>query len=335
MGSKPKGKILLISTLSLIAIFVLSYLLISNSYQNYLKTKMLKTSVTIAEKVSLLVHELQKERGRTAGFLGSGGKTFSEELKEQRKKTDEKIAQLKEVLSRKNVQALPPKAQKLFIDLINNQLPQLIEIRNAVDSLSIPLNRAISFYTELNNSLIDSVGLLSSEATDPEIARELLAYADFMYAKEKAGLERAILSVAFANNKFSSIQHLEKFVNLMAQQRAFLKAFQLAAPEKVYNYYIKNVVNSPSYKAVKSYEELALSKSTEGEFHVDPNLWFKTITEKINLMKKVENYIAQDLVQNINRLIEKTKENLTIVIILTIASLVIILGSTYLSLREG
>ncbi len=335
MGSKIRGKILLISTLSLIAILILSYLLIKTSYQNYLKTEMLKTSVTIAERVSLLVHELQKERGRTAGFLGSGGKTFLEELKEQRKKTDEKIAQLKEVLSRKNVQALPPKAQQFFVDLVNNQIPKLIEVRNAVDNLSIPLKQAIDFYTKLNNNLIDSIGLLSSEATDPEIARELLAYADFMYAKEKAGLERAILSVAFANNKFSSTQHFEKFVNLMAQQKAFLKAFQLAAPEKIYNYYLKNVASSPSYKAVQSYEKLALSKSTEGEFHVDPNLWFKTITEKINQMKKVEDYIAQDLVQKINHLIEKTKGKLTLVIVLAAASLVIILGFTFLTLREG
>ena len=296
---------------------------------------MLKTSITIAEKVSLLVHELQKERGRTAGFLGSGGKTFSQELKEQRERTDEKIAQLKRILSKETVQALPPKARKLFVELVNSQLPQLIEVRNAVDNLSIPLNRAIKFYTELNNTLIDSIGLLSSESTDPEITRELLAYADFMYAKEKAGLERAILSVAFANNRFSSNQHLERFVNLMAQQKAFLKAFQLAAPETVYNYYLKTVASSLPYKEVKAYEELALSKSAEGNFNVDPNLWFKTITEKINLMKKVEDYIAQDLVQKINGLIERTKEELTLVIVLAAASLVIILGSTFLTMREG
>lgn len=335
MGSKFKGKVVLIAVLSLISILILSYLLINTNYQKYVKSEKLKTSITIAQRVSLLVHELQKERGRTAGFLGSGGKTFGEELKEQRKRTDERIAQLKAVLSKETLQALPPKTREFFVDLINEQLPQLIEIRNKVDSLSIPLKSAIAFYTNLNNKLIDSVGLLSSESTDPSIARELLSYADFMYAKEKAGLERAILSVAFANNKFTSNRHLEKFIDLMAQQKAFLKAFQLAAPENVYNYYLKTVKSSIPYQEVKKYEDLALSKSAEGNFNVDPNQWFQIITEKINLMKKTEDYIAQDLISKINGIIKSAKSRLTFVIALSVIAVLVILGSTFLSLREG
>ena len=39
---------------------------------------------------SELVHELQKERGMTAGFLGSGGTQFASKLKNQRQDTDKK-----------------------------------------------------------------------------------------------------------------------------------------------------------------------------------------------------------------------------------------------------
>ena len=335
MEYRSKGKITLITVLSLLAISILSYQLISRAYKNYVKSKNLKTSITIAERVSLLVHELQKERGRTAGFLGSGGTTFYEELKEQREKTNKRIAQLKEILSKETIQALPKKERAFFVNLLNEQIPKLTEIRNKVDSLSIPLNRAIEFYTRLNNNLIDSIGLLSSESTNPEIARELLAYADFMYAKEKAGLERAILSVVFANNKFSSDRQLEKLVDLMAQQKAFLKAFQLAASEDVYNYYRKTVENSLAFKTVKEYEALALSKFTEGNFNVDPNQWFKVITDKINLMKQVEDFIAKDLIQKINTIINKAKEELTFVVVLSSVAILIILGATFLLIREG
>ena len=335
MEYRSKGKITLITVLSLLAISILSYQLISRAYKNYVKSKNLKTSITIAERVSLLVHELQKERGRTAGFLGSGGTTFYEELKEQREKTNKRIAQLKEILSKETIQALPKKERAFFVNLLNEQIPKLTEIRNKVNRLSIPLNRAIEFYTRLNNNLIDSIGLLSSESTNPEIARELLAYADFMYAKEKAGLERAILSVVFANNKFSSDRQLEKLVDLMAQQKAFLKAFQLAASEGVYNYYRKTVENSLAYKTVKEYEALALSKFTEGNFNVDPNQWFKVITDKINLMKQVEDFIAKDLIQKINTIINKAKEELIFVVVLSSVAILIILGATFLLIREG
>ena len=335
MGNKPKGKILLVALLSLLAIGVLSYQLVSSSYTEYVKSQKLKTSIEIAKRISLLVHELQKERGRTAGFLGSGGKTFVQELREQRQETDRKIAQLKEILTKQTVQALPPRVREFFLNLINSDIPQLVEIRNRVDNLSISLDQAIKFYTQLNNKLIDSIGLLSAESTDPEIARELLSYADFMYAKEKAGLERAILSVVFANNKFSSDRQLEKLVDLMAQQKAFLKAFQLAASEGVYNYYRKTVENSLAYKTVKEYEALALSKFAEGNFNVDPNQWFKVITDKINLMKQVEDFIAKDLIQKINTIINKAKEELIFVVVLSSVAILIILGATFLLIREG
>ena len=47
-----------------------------------------------ASKSALLVHELQKERGLFAGYLGSKGKKFSAALPKQRKITDEKRKQL-------------------------------------------------------------------------------------------------------------------------------------------------------------------------------------------------------------------------------------------------
>ena len=46
-------------------------------------------------KASNLVHELQKERGMTAGYLGSKGKKFVNKLPEQRNTVDKRLADLK------------------------------------------------------------------------------------------------------------------------------------------------------------------------------------------------------------------------------------------------
>ncbi len=47
------------------------------------------TSMTdISIEGSLIVHELQKERGSTAGFVSSKGANFKSEMLEQRKETD-------------------------------------------------------------------------------------------------------------------------------------------------------------------------------------------------------------------------------------------------------
>ncbi len=49
-------------------------------------TALTQLSVVYSE----LVHELQKERGMTAGYIGSKGTKFADKLKSQRQNTDEK-----------------------------------------------------------------------------------------------------------------------------------------------------------------------------------------------------------------------------------------------------
>ncbi|MBF0446931.1 MAG: nitrate- and nitrite sensing domain-containing protein [Magnetococcales bacterium] len=51
------------------------------------------------------------------------------------------------------------------------------------------------------------------------------------------------------------------------------------------------VDDSPAIEGLQTLRQSFAS----GQFGVDPNIWFKTITEKINLLKEVENRIADDL----------------------------------------
>ena len=44
---------------------------------------------------------------------------------------------------------------------------------------------------------------------------------------------------------------------------------------------------------------VALEKYVEGNFEIDPQYWFKTITEKIDIMKEIENYLIDELIKNI------------------------------------
>lgn len=54
---------------------------------------------------SALVHELQKERGTTAGFLGSGGQQFGDQLAKQRTATNEKRTQWERFVQEHSLEA--------------------------------------------------------------------------------------------------------------------------------------------------------------------------------------------------------------------------------------
>ena len=51
----------------------------------------------VAVATSNLVHELQKERGLSAGYLGSKGTKFSDDLTRQRKLSDDRLQELQRV----------------------------------------------------------------------------------------------------------------------------------------------------------------------------------------------------------------------------------------------
>src|SRR5688572_7403749 len=58
----------------------------------------LRSSNTVANQLGNLVHELQRERGRSAVFIGNKGARFAVELPEQQRATDAAWQRLREIL---------------------------------------------------------------------------------------------------------------------------------------------------------------------------------------------------------------------------------------------
>ena len=87
-----KSKILILVVLPLLAMLILMATMLNKSYEALNLNKQLQTQIAVSTKLSLLVHEMQKERGLSAGFLASKGTSFALELKEQRKLTDKALA---------------------------------------------------------------------------------------------------------------------------------------------------------------------------------------------------------------------------------------------------
>ena len=75
----------------MVTLLIFSVILVTERYRMVQESVLLDQGVTLATKISIVIHELQKERGTSAGFLGSKGKNFGENLQKQRQLSDEKI----------------------------------------------------------------------------------------------------------------------------------------------------------------------------------------------------------------------------------------------------
>jgi methyl-accepting chemotaxis protein len=240
-------------------------------------------------RISSLVHETQKERGMTAGYLGSKGKQFSSELPRHRTAvTNLPIEDLHSYLQDFDTNSYGSDFSSSLASAME-KLSGLDNMRKQVDRQSIKATNAISYYTKMNADFLNVVGHIGKLAANAEMASQSLAYVNFLKGKERAGIERAVLTNTFARKNFAPDMYL-KFSNLVSEQSTYFSVFTSNAPPEQTTYFNKKM-RLPVVLEVKRMRDIAFNNN----FDVDPNLWFKTITSKINLLKEVENRLSNDL----------------------------------------
>jgi len=282
-------------------------------------------------KLSHLIHETQKERGASAGFLGSKGTKFTEILPKQRVLTTTKNAELTEYINTLDLSTFPQTLQQ-EISAFKADMSKVNTIRDRVDSLSISVKDEVTYYTKMNAKILKIVSLTAKLADTQELVKALDAYTNFLKSKERAGIERAVLSGTFAADKFGPGM-FAKLITLIAEQNAYMDSFLSMASDESEAFY-KAKMKSPVVDEVNSMRNTAITKSTEGGFGIDSVHWFQTITKKINLLKAVDDELA---IQNTHLLkeVESDSKTSAIISITGYAAFAIFLTSVLVLVSRG
>jgi methyl-accepting chemotaxis protein len=279
MSIRKKLIFMSIVVLSVIIIFSLksSY----TNWNNHTNLKDTASLIKLSVKMSAVLHELQKERGASAGFLGSKGTKFVDILPKQHNSSDVKIKELRAYISQNPSDA----SARVTKEIDFNSIPSM---RAKVKSLTSKVKDAVIFYTSLNKQLIDTISNFSTIPQDATLRTNFNSFVVFISSKERAGIERAVLSGVFAKDKFSRAT-AAKFASLVSEQKALTNLFMNTANQDMQEAYNKTKSDS-SFTEVNKYRQIASSK--ESEFGVDPTVWFKTITKKINKLKQFEDTLT-------------------------------------------
>jgi len=275
----------------------------------------LQDSLVLSVKVSTLVHEIQKERGATAGFIGSKGNKFVDTLTLQKSSTNSKYSELMNEFQAFNVEKLPPKLVAQ-LQLALQQYEQIQNIRARVQSLSISQQDAIKYYTSINSSLLNAIARLANEANIAPIVKELDAYTNFLYSKERAGIERAIGMVIFSAGT-SSVADKIKFNSLIVEQNSFLQSFNILSTPQSIDYF-KQTLSGPVINNVQRMREAILSDKEVSSFNIEAAYWFKNISKKINLLKEVEDKLSVHLIKSIEAIHTRESNSLMYLLIINI-----------------
>ncbi len=318
-----KGKMLLLIVLPTIALIYYTSVDLKEHFVFTDKIEKVKQLVKLSESMSRLVHETQKERGASAGYTGSGGKKFVQKLPAQRKLTDRRLEEFRQTVAKINFSEFPADLKRK-VELLEADLARLPQVREQIDRLKLPLQDVVAYFTDMNAKMLNIIATSSKLSPEERITKDLVAYTSFLKSKERAGIERAVLSGTFAADAFSPGMY-NKLITLIAEQNAYLDDFLSFAPDEMVAFY-KKAIQDESFRQVQSMRDVAIAHQLDGHFNIDAEYWFDTITKKINILKKIDDEIASQINHDLNSfhdtaIIQAVAGGLIILLMLIIAFL--------------
>ncbi|WP_331774832.1 nitrate- and nitrite sensing domain-containing protein [Sulfurospirillum sp. 1612] len=276
----------------------------------------------IAPHIGKLVHELQIERGLSAGYLGSKGKTFVQRLATQRTLVDAQYKSVQKLLEDFNHHA---GTQKIYG--ISSLLQELKDVRAITDTLDISAKTQLEIYSKIIMRNINMISTFSKYSQDVWIARTLMVYVSFLHVQEDIGIERAIGTNTFENKRFSPGMRV-KLIKILAQKDVSLTFFLTHADQEVLDYY-ENIATSVPSKQLTEIEHLLIQGKDSDIFTVNSAEWFRLISKKIDILEQVDAYLITTIMTHIKNHDAKIRHNLITIFVLNMAMIILMLLIIY------
>ncbi len=256
--------------------------------------------IGIAPVISGLVHELQKERGTSAGFIGSKGKKFAGSIGQRRTDTDKALAKFRATLTGL-AGGISSQGFNAPFARASSALEKLVSKRKSIDALSISVGQMAGYYTPLIANLLSMVESVGEFTDNGTISNSLTAYTVLLQGKERAGLERAMGAAGFGSGKFKPGIY-RKFVRFVAMQDTYFSIFRrYATKEQIAKF--NSELFGPVQNDVSAMRKLAEAAPFGSDIaKVSGAEWFAASTRRIDALKKVEDKLAGDIVMQVKNI---------------------------------
>lgn len=294
-GLTLRARLIVLALIPTFGLLIFAGRVVSQQVALQQEARRLERLVQLSVYIGDLVHQTQRERGRTAGYYGNPSTANRSALLEQREATDGVLERYRGEKDR----LIAGVTDATFLQLLQDgdqHLERFETERERSLAQNTPVGEAIGYYTELNNTLLESVRRISVILSDAELSRGVTGYAHLLLAKERAGLERAVLNNTFARDAFAEGMY-ETLIQLLADQETFIGVFSAYAAQTLTDAYEETVRGEP-VEEVDRMRRIALDRADTGSFGVDASRWFEMITAKIDLEKAVEDRYAESLSRN-------------------------------------
>ena len=325
-------KIGLALTFPILGLLLFSGIAVIEQFHTSREMADLQRLASIGPSLGGLVHELQKERGTSAGFIGSkGGQSFASRVSAQRPTTDQALQNMQDTLRQFDAAAY---GQGMVdrLDKVEENLAKLPNKRRDVDNLSLSVGDMAKYYTGTIASLLNVIGEMAKLTTNAQLTNTIAAYISFLQAKERAGIERAMGAAGFGAGNFNSAVH-QRLVSLIAMQEAYFSIFETyATPAQ--SALLNQVLDQEPARQVESLRRTAIANGYGAPIgETTAAQWFDRITQKINGLKSIEDQISDHLLQTADHIRHAAQNNFVAELVITLVLLAVTTVLVTISVR--
>ena len=261
-----------------------------------------KNRILEAETLSSVIHLMQIERGMSVGFVASNGVKNKDNLPEIRNKVDIAIDEAKKVY-----------ALTLGDNSVLNNVSNLREKRNEIDSLSISIPETGAYFSKTIVALVNASATIPTQIEDRDARNIIQAYTHLSMAKEQLGQMRANLNGAFAKDVFIGDTFF-KFASNVSAYTVNLYNFTSLATPTLKSFY-ENNYKGESVNQTMAMIEIAKAKGQNGGFGIDSSVWFTNVTASMEILRKVEIELYKHVTEQIDKKIKETKLDMIAILV--------------------
>ena len=284
-----------------------------------------------ATRLSALAHELQKERGASAVYQGSNGEKLADVMAEQRTTTDTARTGLDSVDADFDPAQFGPQFVKQLDDALA-AVAQLAATRDQISALAITPQEGIAYYTNTVKELLQVVSEVALISKDARVSSVVSAYVSFMQAKERAGQERANGAAGISAGRFSQALYL-RFAQILGEQSTYFQLFDGYATPEIRDFFGATMTGKP-VEEVERMRGLVLEGGLTGDLGgTEGPFWYEMTTARINLLKQVEDRIADQLLSVSGSIYAAAQTAFFILLGVVIALLFATIATGYMSVR--
>jgi PAS domain S-box-containing protein len=311
--SKKQKLFIPITILATVLIF-LGSIILYNSYQQIHVLQMLNEKVAFSTNIANAIHNLQKERGLSCGFVLDRNSTFRTKLTAQKKNTDTALLKL-QAFADIHKERLTEESR-----YIRETLEPLKNIRELIESNDITYNEIIQSYTYMTDTFLKMIAQLSTKSHVPDITSHLLTYSNLLYLKEYRGVERA-LGVTILSQKHSDLKLRILFTSILAMEKEKEKNVLTYANESIKSFYRQQTA-LPYFNQVKNMQEkIIYQDNLKGS--ITPEVWYESISKTLESLNHIAAYIQKDTQRKIQQELKSVRRIFIIVNLLTVFSILI------------